>query len=473
MPPQEGKSQRISRRFPTWLLTDNPDLRIAIASYEHRTARRWGRDIRNDITANPQLGIRVAGDSSAADEWQIDGHIGGVYSVGIGGALTGRPVDVLIIDDPIKDRKQADSIVYRDTVWDWWTDVAIGRLAPGAPVVVILTRWHEDDLAGRLLAAEDGARWRVINIPAVADHNPELGQTDALGRNPGEWLQSARRRTVAQWEAIRVGAGTRTFTALYQGRPSPETGDVLLRHWWRRYDTPPWRRTPDGSYLVDRGELVMSWDMAFKDTKSSDFVVGQVWLRHDAQAVLVDQVKARMSFTETLASFQHLVRKWPQARTKLVEDKANGAAVIDSLRKKIPGIIPVTPTESKYARAQAVAPFVEAGNVQLPAGEIALFDVAGLIEECTAFPNAAHDDQVDALSQALNRLYVSGNAAHSFLAAAAPPCPKCGEPVLAGAAHACKEAHHGQWSPQPDNAAQAFLATAANTGTRDPGRPGR
>lgn len=405
MPPQEGKSQRTSRRFPTWLLHRNRDLRIAIASYEHRTARRWGRDIRNDIKAHPELGLTVERSSSAADEWTIEGHTGGVYSVGIGGALTGRPVDLLIIDDPIKDRKQADSIVWREFVWDWWTDVAVGRLAPGAPVVLILTRWHEDDLAGRLLAAEDSDRWQVINIPALADHNPDLGQTDPLGRQPGEWLRSARGRTTDQWEQIRVSVGARTFTALYQGRPSPEAGDVFLRNWWRRYPTPLWAQQPDGSYRVDGGgELVQSWDMAFKDTRSSDFVVGQVWLHRDASAYLVDQVRARLSFTDTLAAVQRMCGRWPQANLKLVEDKANGTAVIDSLRNKIPGIVPVTPTESKYARAQAVAPFVEAGNVLIPEPPVALFEVDGFVEEHAGFPNAAHDDQVDATSQALARL---------------------------------------------------------------------
>lgn len=408
MPPQEGKSQRTSRRFPTWLLHRNRDLRIAIASYEHRTARRWGRVIRDDINTHPELGLTVDRSSSAADEWTLDGHLGGVYSVGIGGALTGRPVDLLIIDDPIKDRKQADSIVWRDFVWDWWTDVAVGRLAPGAPVVLILTRWHEDDLAGRLLTAEDGHRWQVINIPALADHNPETGGTDLLGRKPGEWLRSARGRSDEQWEQIRVSVGARTFTALYQGRPSPEAGDVFLRSWWRRYATPLWTQQPDGSYRVDTdGDLVQSWDMAFKDTRSSDYVVGQVWLHRDANAYLLDQVRARLSFTDTLAAVQRMSGRWPQANLKLVEDKANGTAVIDSLRNKIPGIVAVTPTESKYSRAQAVAPFVEAGNAQIPEPSIALFEVDGFVEECAAFPNGAHDDQVDSMSQALARLMIA------------------------------------------------------------------
>ena len=232
MPPQEGKSDRVSRRFPTWVLRDSPDTRIVLASYEHHAARRLGRAIRDDIVAHPSLGLRIRQDLSSQSEWQLRGARGGVYAVGIGGALTGRPADLLVIDDPMKDRKQADSQAYRDAVWSWWTDVASTRLAPGAQVVVVLTRWHEDDLAGRLLAAEDGHLWRMVNIPAEADHDPAKGETDLLGREVGEFMESARGRTAQQWAAIKIRSGSRTWASLYQGRPSPAEGNILRRDWW-------------------------------------------------------------------------------------------------------------------------------------------------------------------------------------------------------------------------------------------------
>ena len=159
MPPQEGKSQRISRIFPLWLLLQNPDTRIAIVSYEADIARRWGRAVRNDIKAHPELGIAVRHDTSAAHEWQLEGHDGGIVTTGIGGALTGRPVDVLIIDDPVKGRAEADSATYRETAWTWWTETGSTRLAPNAPVVLLMTRWHQDDLAGRLLTSESAEEW--------------------------------------------------------------------------------------------------------------------------------------------------------------------------------------------------------------------------------------------------------------------------------------------------------------------------
>jgi predicted phage terminase large subunit-like protein len=432
MPPQEGKSQRASRRFPTWKLLRDPDCRIAIVSYEHRTARRWGRVVRDDLITHALLPIDPG--VSAANEWQVDGHIGGVYCTGIGGALTGRPVDLLIIDDPIKDREQADSESYRQSVWDWWTDVGISRLAPGAPVVLILTRWHEDDLAGRLLSAEDGHRWRVLNIPALADHDPSAGQSDLLGREPGEWLMSARRRTTAQWRAIQIGVGSRTFTSLYQGRPSPESGDVLKREWWRRYATPPWEQQPDGSFRAPgMDQVIQSWDMAFKDTKTSDWVVGQVWGRRGPTAYLLDQVRGRLSFTNTVAAVRQMTVKWPEARLKLIEDKANGTAVIDTLQTEIGGMVPVEPGGSKYARANAVSPFVEAGNAQLPEYAVALFDVDGLVNEAAAFPNGANDDQVDALSQALGRFFLGEATFSDYMATlTAEQADKSTEPHLAG-----------------------------------------
>jgi predicted phage terminase large subunit-like protein len=421
LPPQEGKSQRVTKTGSLWALTNDRDLRVGVASYSQSLAETFGREIRNMIATNDgdegtlDLGLRIAKDNGSARRWQLAGQRGGVTCVGIGSGLTGRPLDALVIDDPFADAEQADSEYYRDKVWDWWQAVASTRLAPGAPVIVIMTRWHEDDLAGRLLAAEDGTLWRVINIPALADHDPVKGQTDPLGREPGTWLQSARRRTPEQWEAIRIRSGSRVFTSLYQGRPSPDTGNVWQRPWWRRYDTLLWSVDETGAYRVECDEMVQSWDMAFKDTKGSDFVVGQVWARRGANAYLLDQVHKRLSFTDTVTAFKALTRSWPQATAKYVEDKANGTAVIDTLKSKIPGIVPVNPTESKYARANAVAPFIEAGNVWLPTTAVALFDAEALIDEAAAFPNGAHDDQVDGASQALARLLLHAGQGAAFL----------------------------------------------------------
>ena len=422
VPPQEGKSTLATKTGALWALQRNPDARIGIVSYAQSLAETFGRDIRNWVQTNNgdegslDLGIRIARDNGAARRWTLEGHRGGVTCVGVGSGLTGRPLDGLIIDDPLADAEQAESQYYRDKVWDWWQAVGATRLAPGGFVILILTRWHEDDLAGRFQAAEDGHLWKVINIPALADHKPDAGETDPLGRAPGEWLQSARGRSVEQWEAVRVRSGSRVFNALYQGRPSPDVGNVWQRPWWRRYTERLWRIEDGVTYrAIGMDEVIMSWDMAFKDTKSSDYVVGQVWGRRGAEVFLLDQIHDRLTFTETVAAFQRMVKKWPDATTKLVEDKANGTAVIDQLRKKIPGIVPENPTDSKYGRATSVAPFIEAGNVSLPEDNIALFNVGGFIDEAAAFPNGAHDDQVDGASQALRRLLLRPGQGSAWL----------------------------------------------------------
>ncbi len=398
MPPQEGKSTRCSRDLPIKTLIDNPDRRIVCASYGQGLANRNGRAVRNQIIAHPELGLSIAHDNGAASEWTIAGHEGGVLSVGRGAGVTGRPCDLLIIDDPLKDRAEADSLTIRDTCWDWWTDALSARLAPGAPVVLILTRWHEDDLAGRLRILDSEAGWRILNIPAQCEE-----PNDPLGRQPGEYMISARGRTRQQWEQRRLTAGSRTWAALYQGHPSPAEGDIFKRNWWQR-----WARMPSL-----HGTFIQSWDLTFKSSQASDWVVGQVWLQQDANCYLLDQVRGRWGFTDTIDQIINLTARWPQATAKLIEDKANGPAVIDSLRRTIPGIIPITPRESKTARANAVTPLAEAGNVWLPDRAAAAWADA-LIEELAGFPNATHDDQVDALTQALSYLNPGGAGFQRF-----------------------------------------------------------
>ena len=407
MPPQQGKSTRVSQIFPVWALIRDPDLPVIVASYGEQLAERNGETIRNLIQWNaPKLGIDIEHGSSAKKRWRLEGRKGGVLSAGIGSGMTGWASGLTIIDDPIKDRIEADSETYRERVWGWWRDVAQTRLAPGAPVVLVLTRWHTDDLAGRLLAAEDGHRWRVVNIPAQADHHPSKGETDPLGRKPGEYLQSARRERDPKnpsgagrpmsdddWEKIKVGVGSRTWNALYQGRPAPAEGGAFQRTWWKRWDQPP---------ALVHG-VIQSWDMTFKGTDHSDFVVGQVWAVDGPNMFLLDQARGRWSFVETVRQVELMRERWPQTTATLVEDKANGTAVIDLLSRRIPGLIPVQPQGGKEVRAAAVSPFVEAGNVWLPGQRWA----DDLIEEAAAFPNSSHDDQVDALTQALTYIHVT------------------------------------------------------------------
>lgn len=408
LPPQEGKSTRITTVAPLWFLTRNPGRRIAIVSYAQDLADQFGRNIRNHIATNQgeddslDLGLRVAPDNGAARRWQLDGHKGGVKSVGISTGLTGHAVDALFLDDPISNLEQASSKTWRDRAWGFWQAVANTRLAPGAPVILVMTRWHADDLQGRLMAAEDADRWTVLNVPAQA------GDDDPLGREPGEWLESARRRTPEQWEKIKTAVGPKVFQSLYQGQPTIDDGGVFPTE-WERYDQLLWSVNGRGEHIIpgmDRADqdIIQSWDLSFKGEATSDFVVGQTWLRIGHLVYLVDQVRGRMNFNESLQAIKDARAKWPQCRMTLVEDRANGPAVMTALHRELTGLIPVEPRGSKYSRASAVAPPVWSKHVLIPTTTLSPW-VEEFMQEVLSFPHGANDDQVDAATQALDQFF--------------------------------------------------------------------
>ncbi|MDQ3095792.1 MAG: phage terminase large subunit, partial [Actinomycetota bacterium] len=220
--------------------------------------------------------------------------------------------------------------------------------------------------------------WTVLHLPALNDDGTAL------------WPE---RFSTAELTETKAEIGSRNWEALYQGRPSPSEGGLLKREWWKFY-----REAPT---VFDR--LLTSWDMTFKETKEGSYVVGQVWGQREANYYLLDQMRARMDFPEAVFAVRALAAKWPAVREHVVEDKANGPAVIATLRNKIAGMIPVNPEGGKEARANAVSPMIEAGNVYLPDPLTAPW-IHDFIEECAAFPMGANDDQVDAMSQALVRL---------------------------------------------------------------------
>lgn len=389
MPPQHGKTELASIRFPAWFLGRNPDKRVIGCSYAAALANSISRRAR-DIVAGDAWPFpnKLNPDAAAVAAWEVDRRDGGYSAAGVGGPITGKTADLLLIDDPFKNLEEADSANRRELVWLWYTATAYTRLRGRGAVVVIQTRWHHDDLAGRLLAAQGagGDRWEVLHLPALAESN------DPLGRREGETLWPAMHGQ-AVMEQRKTTVGTRVWTALFQGHPSSEEMALFKRDWWKYYSTPPAR--------FDR--VILSWDMAFKDTKSSDFVVGQVWGAKGADRFLLAQRRARLSFTATLDAVRKQAAEWPVAGLKLVEDKANGPAVIDTLKVEIPGLVAVNPEGGKYARASAVSPQAEAGNVWLPDPRIHPW-VHDFVQECADFPTGVHDDQVDAMSQALLRL---------------------------------------------------------------------
>jgi predicted phage terminase large subunit-like protein len=255
---------------------------------------------------------------------------------------------------------------------------------PNGVTIVILTRWHHDDLAGRILASEPD-EWEVISLPAIAEEN------DLLGREEGEPLWSEFGYD-NEWAAKKkVEVGSKVWYSLYQQRPTPDSGDVFKREWIQFYKT-----------LPQLDEQLISVDASFKDKKTSDFCVLQAWGKKGANKYLIDQVRDRMNFPQTVAAIRTFSAKHPKAHTKLVEDKANGTAIIDYLKKEISGMIPIEPMGGKTVRADAISPQWEAGNVFLPHPSICPW-INDFIEELIQFPAGKHDDMVDAMSQALTR----------------------------------------------------------------------
>ncbi|WP_022852070.1 phage terminase large subunit [Limisalsivibrio acetivorans] len=383
MPPRHGKSELASVRFPAWFLGRKPEARIIACSYSAELAEHFSRRVRDVLDSSRSRlvfpGVHPRRGFSSAGKWETEG--GGAYvSSGVGGSITGLGGDLIIIDDPVKNSEQAESSAYREKVWEWYQSTLFTRLEKGGRIILIQTRWHEDDLAGRLLSSGDD-EWRVVSFPAVAEVDEEY-------RKAGEplWKEKYGAEDLGR---IRKSVGERVWNALYQQSPSPQEGSVFRREWWQYYRTLPAR--------IDF--FAQSWDMSFKGGERSDYVVGQVWAASGSSRYLVDMVRARMDFAETLRAVRRMTEKYPKAEAKYIEDKANGSAVISALGREISGLIPVQPLGSKTSRAYVVQPLLEAGNVWLPEkGEW----VQSLVEEAAAFPDGANDDMVDAMTQALN-----------------------------------------------------------------------
>lgn len=292
----------------------------------------------------------------------------------------------LIIDDPFKDRAEANSATIREKVWDWYTSTAYTRLSDGGGVIVMATRWHQEDLIGRLIRhMNDGSgdKFMVINYPAIAEH-------DEPHRKVGEALHPER-FSLERLQSIRQTIGSRDWSALYQQHPVPDGGAVFKLDTYKRWN--------DTNLPPKFDRLIGSWDLTFKDAKSSDYVVGQIWGTKGIDYYLLDQVRGQWDFTKTLEVFVQLAKKYPSVNRWLIEDKANGSAIISMLKKHIHGVTAITPTESKLERAYSVTPMIECGNVYIPekASWLPAYE-----DELLSFPAGAHDDQVDSMTQALN-----------------------------------------------------------------------
>jgi predicted phage terminase large subunit-like protein len=419
MPPRSGKTTLVSIYSVLWMLRRHPEWSVIQVSFDPSLTTNWAKTVRRTIEHNPGLGISIEKDAGAVGSWSTT-RGGGVYATSVGGSLTGRGCRVLLIDDPHKDHVDAHSPTLRERVWNWWLSVSQTRLEPPHLVVVVQTRWHKDDLIGRLTSPDhegDPSLWEEIRLPAIAD-----GPDDHLGREIGEPLLSplifeeTPAMAIERLDIVKRSVGTYVWNALYQQRPAAQRGAVIDVDWLRFWTLDPSKETSDGRVVyVDPktligGQWLDSWDASFGGTSSSNsFVVGQRWVKTGPTRYLVGQTRGRWAFTTTLEHMErfssHESPYGAYVHQRLIEKAANGSAIIDVIKDHISGVKPILPKTSKEARARSVTPEFESGHVRFPhPSDPGNEWVLDLISEVRDFPYGAHDDQVDAMVQALTEL---------------------------------------------------------------------
>lgn len=401
LPPRAGKSTLISTGLPIYCLARHPSWKIGLLSNAKNLAVSWGREVRRYVTENPSLGIQVAPDAGAVTDWQTTRR-GGVTSRSVGQPVVGLGFKVMILDDIVKDYATAHSFAHREAVWNWYSADAYSRIEEPALVALVGTRWHADDVIGRVLSAEYAGNpedWEVINLPAIADTG------DVLGREQGDplftpFMQSSDPAdAVEYWRKIKRSVGEYVWSALYQGSPTPAKGQV--------FDADTFQYYLQKDLPTAFEKRWTSWDAAFKGTVTSDYVVGQYWGLAGGVAYLLDQVRGKWTFTQTISKMKSLIEPapfalnedvlitsgaWADAKQHLVEDAANGPAIVDTLGQSIPGLKAVKPDGDKVARARSVTPLFEAGKVKFPSPEERPW-VSGLVSELKALPSGKNDDQ--------------------------------------------------------------------------------
>ncbi|KAF0811368.1 hypothetical protein IGB42_04134 [Andreprevotia sp. IGB-42] len=387
MPPRHGKSMLASEFFPAWYLGRHPDRYIIHATYAQELADDFGRKVRNQL-AEPTFGavfgnVGVRRDSTSARRFHT-GQGGVYYAVGVGGPMTGRGAHLMLIDDPLKGREDADSDTVRRKLKDWYAAVAYTRLMSDGAIVVIQTRWHEDDLAGWLQGEHAHEGWEVLCLPAINTAGKPL------------WPQKFPLPVLQQIERT---LGSREWEALYQQRPAPLEGGLIKLRWFGRYDV-----TPTHFDMV-----VCSWDTAQKVAQHNDPSVGTVWGVADGRYWLLDVIRKRVDYPALRQEVKQAATRH-HASAVLIEDKASGVSLAQELKREHVPVIAIAPHGDKQSRMLRASPLIEAGKVMLPRRALWLGEFE---RECAGFPNSKHDDQVDSMSQFLNWAFERGPRPHA------------------------------------------------------------
>jgi predicted phage terminase large subunit-like protein len=400
IPPRFAKSKIVTTLWPVWSWTQKAYLRFIFCSYSGSLSVKHSVDRRNVIECdwfkrNWGNVVQLSEDQNQKNEYSNTSR-GHMIATSVGGTGTGKGGDVIVEDDMLNPQ-EAESQASRDHSISMHKNVLSSRLdnpKTGCRVIVE-QRTHSKDLTGHVLENEKG--WKHLCLPMRAEKKTiitfPVSQTE-LVREEGALL-NPQRMGEKEVDQMKHDMGTRTFVAQCQQNPTSEEGNIFKRQWWKY-----WHEPPKGAEAT-----IQSWDMSFKETKSGSYVVGQVWKKRGANFYLMDQWRKRVDFAEVIPAMLAFKGNHMETSAILIEDAANGPAITSQLQNRIPGIILIKPQGSKIARAQAVAPFVEAGNVILPSPDIAPW-VYDYIEECAAFKGATGEinDQVDGTSQALSWL---------------------------------------------------------------------
>lgn len=402
MPPRHSKSETVTVHYITYRLKADPKLNVILGCYNQRLANRFSRRIRK--LAGEQK-IALSRERRSVEEWET-ARGGGVRAVGVGAGITGYGARLVVIDDPVKNRAQAESQTFRDNAWNWFNDDIYTRFEPGAAVILIQTRWHEDDLAGRLLRAmrDGGDKWEVLSLPALAESD------DPLGRSKGEPL-CPERFDKAALKRIRRKLGSYSFSALYQQNPVPFEGGLFKRKWFRRIVSRP----PAGLHWV-RG-----YDLAVSTRDTADYTASfRVALDpKTGDLYIADGFRGRLEFPDQRRYIARCIAGERDTR-HCIESALHGRAFVQELQREVRfagrSIRAVRVDEDKVTRAHSWTARAEAGKVVLVAGEW----IEEFLDEVCRFPRGRFDDQVDAVSLAVAALardarnYSPGSGAWGF-----------------------------------------------------------
>lgn len=383
-PPQVGKTTTAVLGGSLFALDVHEHPKIALCTYGQTYSDKWSIELRNTIRRNQaELGWGIDTDFARAGEWRTT--LGGEFlATSIDGGLTGRPVDILWIDDPYKNWKDAYSEAWLKKVEHWWYSTAYTRLQPGAAVVLIMTRWNKQDIAGQLeeKMSKGGDQWEVINFPAIA-----LDEHDPMGRKPGEPLWPAR-YSAADYAKIRINVTDLIWWPLYQGRPRSTLEKYFDRLVYYGEDD-----IPDPAEME---AIVIAVDTPQKDRLDSDWFAAVVLGKKDDRAYLLDVVHEHAAFMRQAEILVALNKRWPAAREILIEDASTGPSLDDYLVKhhRIRKVRLVPATGDKKVRAAAITPMVQAGQLVVPDPKVFPW-AQDYVTELLEFPDAKHDDQVD------------------------------------------------------------------------------